>query len=129
MTRPIHNLQDLAAEKALLRARMRVVEDELLASALRTREAVEAYVEEKMEIPNQIGQFLRQDAEQSLGTGLLRTLMQALGVNRRWSNILLLLAPVAANYARKKWSQLRQRKLKPKEQLPALAEEQLTSSH
>lgn len=106
----IRNLRDLAAEKSLLRAKMRIVEEELLSSALRTRHTLEAYVEEKMEIPNQIGQFLKQDAQQSMGTALLRTLMQAVGVNQRWSNALVLLAPAAALYVRKRWQQWRQRK-------------------
>ncbi len=106
----IHNLSDLAAEKALLRAKMRIAEEELLASALRTRNTLEAYVAEKMEIPNQIGQFLKQDAQQSVSTTLLRTLMRSVGVHGRWSNLLVLLAPVAATYARKKWQQWRQRK-------------------
>ncbi len=110
MRRNIHSLKDLSFEKALLRARMRTVEDELLASALRTRDALEAYIEGKMDIPNQIGKLLKDDAEQSLGTTLLRTLIQAIGVNRRWGNVLLVLAPVAISYARKKWTELRQAK-------------------
>lgn len=121
----IRNLRDLAAEKALLRAKMRVAEEELLASALRTRNTLEAYVAEKMEIPNQIGQFLKQDAQQSVGTTLLRTLLQTVGVNARWSNVLLLLAPAATAFARKRWQEWRQRR----KNAPANGGETLISPH
>jgi len=107
------------------------VEEELLASALRTRDALAAYVEGKMDIPNQIGQLLKDDAEQSVGTTLLRTLIQAMGVNRRWSNVLLVLAPVAVSYARKKWMELRRakRRERPAASATAAPSDSLTSPH
>jgi len=112
MTRPIRNLRELNAEKARLSARIRTAEEELLASVARTRAALESYVEQKMEIPRQIGQMFQEEAQQSTATTILRGLIQAAGVSRRWSNILVALAPIVATYARRKWQQFRLRRQK-----------------
>ncbi len=112
MTQTIRNLHELNAEKARLRARIRTTEEELLASVARTRSALESYVEQKMEIPRQIGQMFQEEAQQSTAMTILRGLIQAAGVSRRWSNILLALTPIVATYARREWQRFRMRRQK-----------------
>ncbi len=129
MNSPIRNLQDLDARKALLRSRMRAVEEEMRSSALRTRAALSAYVEQKMEIPNQVSRFLQDDVQQSVGVTLLRFLLQAAGVQQRWSKVALLLAPIAFSYARKRWEQIRQKKRGAAPGGAAVSEEALTLPH
>ncbi|MCS6929638.1 MAG: hypothetical protein NZM43_09095 [Saprospiraceae bacterium] len=105
MGRVIRNLKELAAEKALLRAKMRIAREELYASAQRTRDTLVRYAEQQLEIPHQIGQLLKEEVQQSAGMTLLRTILQALGVSRRWSNLVLLVTPVAMSYLRQLWIQ------------------------
>lgn len=106
----IHNLQDLLDEKARIHAQLQIVQEELGASAGRTREAFGDFMESKLSIPRQIGQALQGGASQGAGASAIGALGRVAGLGPLWSTIVATIAPFAMNFAKNQWRKRQERK-------------------
>ncbi len=108
MLNKINNLEELLQEKARLKAQLKIVQGELNASALRTRQEFKTLVEERLSLSKQIGQLFqgagtRQVAENTA----LSTIGRMAGAGTWWGGLLATLAPMLLDLVRR---QLEKRK-------------------
>lgn len=118
MLSKINNLEELLAEKARLLAQIEIVQEELNASANRTRDEVRMLLEDKLSLPKQIGQLFQGGAQQVAGSTAVSALSRAAGMSSWWSGVLSMLAPVLMNFARRKFQERKERKLAEKAEIP-----------
>ncbi|MBL7776437.1 MAG: hypothetical protein JNK89_10580 [Saprospiraceae bacterium] len=116
MKNKIDNLDALLAEKARVRAQLRIVENELSASARKTREGLKVFVEDKLSLSNQLGQLFQGGARQALGSSAISAAGRAVGMSSWWTGVLTMLGPVLVNYIQK---QFKNRKARRQDAAPA----------
>ncbi|MBK9335319.1 MAG: hypothetical protein IPM98_01545 [Lewinellaceae bacterium] len=109
----INSLEELLAEKARLRMQIEIVEEELGASAGRTRTELGDFIENKLSIPKQIGQFFQGGSGTGAGPSAIGAIGRAAGLGTWWSGILAALAPMIFNYAQQQIKQRKARKEQP----------------
>lgn len=110
MNRKINNLEELLQEKARLQAQIRIVQDELNASAQRTRQELKLLVDEKFSLGKQLAQLFQGGAKQLTEGTALRAIGQAAGGASWWSGIAVTMLPVVVDFVRQqigKWKQKR----------------------
>lgn len=110
MLNKINNLEELLQEKARLKAQIRIVQDELNASAGRTRQEFKALVEDKLSLSKQIAQlFQGNSARQAAENSAVSTISRVAGAGTWWGGLLATLAPMLLDLLRR---QLEKRKVR-----------------
>lgn len=110
MNRKINNLEELLQEKARLQAQLRIVQEELNASAQRTRREFKILVDERFSLGKQLGHLFQGGAQPLTENTALRTIGQVAGGGAWWSGIAATLLPVVIDFVRQqigKWKQKR----------------------
>lgn len=110
MNRKINNLEELLQEKARVQAQMKIVQEELKASAQRTRQEFRLLVEEKFSLSKQLGQMFQGSAKPGMGTAALQAVGQVAGRGTWWGGIAATLLPMVVDFIRRQVARRKERK-------------------
>lgn len=112
MLNKINNLEELVQEKARLRAQLTIVQAELNASAMRTRQEFKTLLEEKLSLSKQLGQLFQGNARPAAaaGTAAVRTISQAVGGGTWWGGLLATFAPMLVDLVRRQLERRKERR-------------------
>ena len=122
MNRKINNLEELLEEKKRLHTQIQIVQDELVASAQRTREEFRTLVDEKFSLARQLGSLFNGNGKQAGEPSALQTIGQAVGRSTWWGNLAVTLIPLVMNFVREqvgRWKHKREEKREAKASMPA----------
>lgn len=119
MLNKINNLEELILEKARIKAQLTIVQGELNASAVRTREEFKTLIEEKFSLSRQLGQLFQGSAKPAVGSTAVRTISQAVGGGTWWGGLLATFVPMLVDLVR---HQLERRKERRKDRKAATDE-------
>ncbi|MBK8965138.1 MAG: hypothetical protein R3D58_20470 [Saprospiraceae bacterium] len=98
MLNKIKNLDELLAEKARLQAQIDLVQGELNLSSRRTREAFKEILEDKLNIPKQLGQLFQGGSQESVQGSVINAIGKVAGLGSWWSGLLSAFVPMVIDF-------------------------------
>jgi len=110
MLSKINSLDELLAEKARLKAQIQLAHDELTISTRRTRAVFKNFLEDKLNIPEQLFRLFQGGGNGSRQGSVIGAIGQVAGLSAWWSGLLATIVPIVFNFVRGKISQRKERK-------------------
>ncbi len=98
MLNTIKNLDDLLAEKARLQAQIDLVQGEMTLSSRRTREVFQKVLEDKLNIPKQLGQLFQGSPQESVQSSVIGAIGKVAGLGSWWSGLLSAFVPMVIDF-------------------------------
>ncbi len=110
MNYKINNLEELLLEKARVQAQLKIVQAELGASVVRTRQELKTLVDEKFSLSKQLGQLFQGGAQPGTGSSAVRAIGQVAGGGSWWGGLVSALLPMVVDFVRRQVQRRKERK-------------------